>query len=102
MLNWVFKMPWLRTAPAQHPSARAGPEETLLSVGSSDEASTGEVGEELCADTGGRDTSVLGRPLGTPTWRLPMDLGPEGAPVAVRLSRSKVGCHLARACVEGM
>ena len=39
MLNWVLKTPWLRTAPAQHPSARAGPEETLLSVGSSDEAS---------------------------------------------------------------
>ena len=53
-------------------------------------------------DAGDRDTSVLGRPLGTPTWRLPMDLGPEAAPVAVQLSRSEVGCHLARACVEGM
>ena len=30
------------------------------------------------------------------------DLGPEDAPVAVRLCRSKVGCHLARAYVEGM
>ena len=44
MLSWVLEMPWLRTTPAQYPSARAGPGETSLCVASLDKASESWVG----------------------------------------------------------